>query len=156
MTPADRRHLEEVASKLFQFAQSHPELGIEKRPDTPATPVIGPRLIGRNAQGTEQAALMIVEFQGTYLSKKTRVAVDRILDGSRKRACALPAGLELAVTGSAVVGHDINAAANESIKNTTYTTIGLVVLILLVVYRSPLLAMIPWSRSRSRCSSRWS
>ncbi len=54
-----------------------------------------------------------------------------------------PAGLELALTGSAVVGHDTNKAAGESIQNTTYSTIILVVLILLLVYRSPLLAMVP-------------
>ena len=47
------------------------------------------------------------------------------------------------MTGSAVVGHDINTAANESIANTTWTTITLVVIILLIVYRSPLLAMVP-------------
>ena len=56
---------------------------------------------------------------------------------------APPAGLDLAITGSAVVGHDINTAANESIHNTTWATIILVVVILLVVYRSPLLAMVP-------------
>ena len=47
------------------------------------------------------------------------------------------------MTGSAVVGHDTNTAASESITNTTNSTIALVVLILLVVYRSPLLAMVP-------------
>ena len=47
------------------------------------------------------------------------------------------------MTGSAVVGRDTNKAAGESIRNTTYSTIILVVVILLVVYRSPLLAMVP-------------
>ena len=37
----------------------------------------------------------------------------------------------------------MNEASNKSIANTTYTTIALVVVILLVVYRSPLLALIP-------------
>ena len=37
----------------------------------------------------------------------------------------------------------MNTAANESIESTTWTTIALVVVILLIVYRSPLLAMIP-------------
>ena len=64
-------------------------------------------------------------------------------NGSRRNGPRRPAGLELAVTGSAVVGHDTNTAANESIRNTTNSTIALVVLILLVVYRSPLLAMVP-------------
>ena len=82
-------------------------------------------------------------MNGTHLSKKTRIAVDQILDWLKTERPAPPAGLELAVTGSAVVGHDTNTAANESIKNTTNSTIILVVLILLVVYRSPLLAMVP-------------
>ena len=143
VTPADRRHLEEVASNLFEFAVSHPELGIEKRPDSPDTLLIGPRLIGRDAQGIAHAALVIVKFQGTYVSKKTRIAVDRVLEWLKKDGPPAPSGLELAVTGSAAVGRDSNRAANESLQNTTYTTIGLVVLILLIVYRSPLLAMIP-------------
>ena len=58
------------------------------------------------------------------------------------------------MTGSAVVGHDTNTAASESIKNTTYSTIALVVLILLVVYRRRSWRWSRWSRSRSRCSSR--
>ena len=37
----------------------------------------------------------------------------------------------------------MNKASNESIANTTWATIVLVVVILLVVYRSPLLALIP-------------
>ena len=41
------------------------------------------------------------------------------------------------------MGHDTNAATDESIQNTTNATIALVILILLVVYRSPLLAMVP-------------
>ena len=47
------------------------------------------------------------------------------------------------VTGSAAVGYDTNTATDESIQNTTIATIALVILILLVVYRSPLLAMVP-------------
>ena len=86
---------------------------------------------------------MIVKFQGTYLSKKTRIAVDRILEWLKNEGPRPPAGLDLGRTGSAAVGRDTNVAATQSIKNTTYATIGLVVLILLIVYRSPLLAMIP-------------
>ncbi len=105
--------------------------------------MIGPRLIGTSADGRDQAALTMVSLEGTYLSKKTRIAVDKILEWSRTDRPAPPDGLEFALTGSAVVGHDTNRAANESINNTTNTTVALVVLILLVVYRSPLLAMVP-------------
>ncbi len=81
-------------------------------------------------------------MNGTYLAKSTRVAIDRI----QEILAGLPAppqGLRLAFTGSAVVGHDMNSASNTSIANTTYATIALVVVILLVVYRSPMLALIP-------------
>ena len=47
------------------------------------------------------------------------------------------------MTGSAVVGHDLNTAGSQSIHNTTTATVALVVVILLVVYRSPLLALTP-------------
>jgi len=142
VTQGDLRYIEDVASRFYQFAQSHPELGVNKL-DTHRSPVIGPRLIGKIADDGSQAVLTIVRFNGTYLSRKTRVAVDKTLEWLEKERPARPAGLELAETGSAVVGRDTNTSANESITNTTHSTIALVVLILLIVYRSPLLAMIP-------------
>ena len=73
VTRSDRRHLEEVASNLYQFGLANPDFGIDKRPDSPGTPLMGPRLIGRNAEGIEQAAARDqCEFRGTYVSKKTR------------------------------------------------------------------------------------
>jgi putative drug exporter of the RND superfamily len=142
VTPDDLRYIERVASSFYQFAQSASELGVKKL-DTHRSPVIGPRLIGTSADGRDQAVLTIVRLNGTYLSKKTRVAVDRILEWLKAERPPAPEGLELALTGSAVVGRDTNKAAAESIHNTTNSTVALVILILLVVYRSPLLAMIP-------------
>jgi RND superfamily putative drug exporter len=141
LTPADFTLVEQRAADFHQFGQATPDLGVKKL-DTHRTPVIGPRLIGRSNDGPGQAVLTIVALRGTYLSKKTRVAVDRILEYLGKSP-PLPQGLRRVVTGSAVVGHDMNTAASESIDSTTKTTIALVVVILLIVYRSPLLAMIP-------------
>ena len=142
LTTNDLRYIERVANDLDRFARSNPELGITKL-DTHRTPVIGPRLIGTSADGRGQAALTMVSLRGTHLSKKSRIAVDKILEWSKTNRPAPPDGLEFALTGSAVVGHDTNRAAGESIHNTTYTTVALVLLILLLVYRSPLLAMVP-------------
>jgi len=141
LTAADFALVEERAADFHKFGQANPELGVKKL-DTHRSPVIGPRLIGRSTEGPGQAVLTIVSLRGTYLSKKTRVAVDRILE-YLQTSPPLPEGLRRVVTGSAVVGHDMNTAANQSIKGITWTTVLLVVVILLIVYRSPLLAMIP-------------
>jgi RND superfamily putative drug exporter len=141
LTAADFALVEERAADFHKFSQANPELGVKKL-DTHRSPVIGPRLIGKSTGGPGQAVLTIVSLRGTYLSKKTRVAVDRILE-YLQTSPPLPEGLRRVVTGSAVVGHDMNTAANQSIESTTRTTVLLVVVILLIVYRSPLLAMIP-------------
>ncbi len=142
LTPDDKSYVERVAGEFLRFAKANADIGFKKI-DTHKSPVIGPRLIGTSPDGRGQAVLSIVAMNGTYLAKTTRIAVDHILEWLDKERPAPPPGLKLSVTGSAVVGHDINAAANESIKNTTWATVILVILILLVVYRSPLLAMIP-------------
>jgi RND superfamily putative drug exporter len=142
LTPGDKAYVDGMAGRFYEFAQGHPELGFKKL-DTYRSPVIGPRLLGDGGGEDARAVLSIVALNGTYLAKTTRVAVDRILEWVDQERTRPPGGLELAVTGSAVVGHDINTAANESIANTTWTTVILVVVILLVVYRSPLLAMVP-------------
>jgi RND superfamily putative drug exporter len=142
LTPGDFRFVDGEASSLSRFAQEHPELGV-KMIDTHRTPVIGPRLIGSRAHGPDQVVLSIVSLDSGYLSRKTRLAVDRILEWVNTETHASPPGLSRAFTGSAAVGHDTHQATDLSIRNTTNTTIALVILILLVVYRSPLLAMVP-------------
>ena len=141
LTAADFTTVEERTAEFHKFSQENPDLGVKKL-ETHRSPVIGPRLIGKSSEGPGQAVLTIVSLQGTYLSRKTRLAVDKILEYFAASP-PLPEGLHRAVTGSAVVGHDMNTAAKQSIESTTWTTVLLVMAILLVVYRSPLLAMIP-------------
>lgn len=141
LTKDDYTYVDQLVAQLNDIRESDGGLGI-KRIETYRSPVIGPRLIGTGAGGQGQAVLTIASLNGTYLSKAARVAVDR-LEKELKGLPPAPAGLTLALTGSAVVGHDMNSASEKSISNTTLATIGLVVVILLVVYRSPLLAFIP-------------
>jgi RND superfamily putative drug exporter len=142
LSEADYSFLDNTLVPLLNRArEGEPALGI-KRIDTHLTPVIGPRLVGTSRDGAGQAALTIISLNGTYQAKATRLAVNR-LQALLKTLPAPPEGLSLALTGSAMVGHDMNEATNRSIAATTYTTIALVVVILLVVYRSPVLALIP-------------
>ena len=137
----DYGFVDQLVARLNQVREQESTLGIKKI-DYYKTPVIGPRLVGTSDDKSGQAALTIAALNGTYLSKSSRLAVDR-LKQILGELPAPPEGLRLALTGSAVVGHDMNKASITSISNTTRATIVLVVVILLVVYRSPLLAMIP-------------
>lgn len=55
----------------------------------------------------------------------------------------VPPGLELALSGSATVGRDMMRAATESSKATETWTVILVVALLILIYRAPVLAIIP-------------
>ena len=146
-TPDDFAYVDRLVQTLDKARQDDAErkdnkkLGIKKL-DTYRTPVVGPRLIGTSRDGKAQAVLTIIHMNGTYLAMTTRLAVDSL----QQILAAMPPppkGLNVALTGAAVVGHDMNSASLKSLNNTTTATIALVVVILLVVYRSPLLALIP-------------
>jgi RND superfamily putative drug exporter len=143
LTPGDFDFVDDEAARLGRLAQEHRELGVDQI-DTHRSPVIGPRLIGSSTLGPNQAVLSIVSLNSMHTSQKTQIAVDRILEWlNANNPTPTPPGLSRMITGSAAVGRDTNAATDESIQNTTHTTILLVIVILLVVYRSPLLAMVP-------------
>ena len=142
LTEADLAYVDRVAAGLFKAAEADPSLPLKKI-DTHNTPVVGPRLKGDAVnKGKGQAVLTIASLKGTYLSKSSRLAVDKI-ETFLDKVPPPPAGLVRSYTGSAVVGHDMNQASIESVKKTEYATVILVVVILLVVYRSPLLAFTP-------------
>lgn len=106
--------------------------------------VIGKKLISRNGYNG-QAVLIVLRLRTEFMAIDNMPLVAEIhetLQASRQRD-DFPAGLELGVTGSAAIGTDMLFAAEESIRNTEVTTIGLVVFILLIVYRAPGLVIIP-------------
>ncbi len=151
LSEADLAFVERLASALRELVgpQKESAAGLEedwqiRKVTDFREPVIGNRLLSepdKNQPG--QAALTIVAIDATYMSKQARLSVNRIEDVLEAVAAEVPEGLNIALTGSAVVGHDMNEASNKSIDTTTYATIVLVLAILLMVYRSPLLALIP-------------
>ncbi len=69
--------------------------------------------------------------------------LDRPIRSPAQAAAASPSGLQIGLTGSAAVGSDMLFASWESIRNTEWVTVVLVVLVLLLVYRAPGLVLIP-------------
>ena len=141
LTPADFSHVVRLAERMRRLKNEEPGLNIRQVIDY-RLPILGPRLVGDAIEGPGQSTLILVSLEGTYIAKKTRLAVERLTEVLRTFDRP-PAGLEVEMTGSAAVGHDMNRSANASVAATTWATIGLVVLILLIVYQSPLLALIP-------------
>ena len=141
LSRSDYDYVVRLSDRLTQLKGDEPGLGIRQVIDY-RLPVLGPRLVGDATEGPGQSTLVLVSLKGTYIAKQTRLAVERLMTilGQFEQP---PEGLELKMTGSAAVGHDMNTSANSSVQATTWATIGLVVLILLIVYQSPLLALIP-------------
>ncbi len=138
---SDLSFFDRLTRRLRKLQAAQPELKIRDVVDR-NEPVIGERLRVRNENGGE-IVLTAVQLTSTFISKQARITVDHVLALVRDYQELAPKGLTLGMTGSAAVGHDSNVASNESIEATTIATIILVVSILLVVYRSPFLALIP-------------
>jgi RND superfamily putative drug exporter len=103
-------------------------------------PFIGKRLLSSDGRCT----LIQVSLQTPYLALQTRKAVDRAEEVVRRRlAAAGPIAPALYVTGPAGVGRDLTRASADSLHATTLATVLLVLVVLLLVYRAPLLALVP-------------
>src|SRR5262249_7620571 len=75
---------------------------------------------------------------------QTRKAVDRVEAVVCPHVAALGADApRLLVTGPAGIGRDLIRASADSLETTTVATVLLVLVVLLLVYRSPLLAVVP-------------
>ncbi len=108
------------------------------------TEVVGEKLVSP-AGPNGQALLIVLQLRNEFMAVDNMPLIDSIfgwLDEIR-RSPDFPEGLEVGVSGSAAIGSDMLLAASESIKNTEQTTVILVVLILLMVYRAPGLVIIP-------------
>lgn len=108
---------------------------------SPAEDVLGEKLVS----GDRRAALVLLQLSHEFLAVKNIEVLGQVrarLDEARASG-QLPRGLGVGVTGSAAIGGDMLLAAAESIRSTEWLSAALVIAILLVVYRAPLLALVP-------------
>ena len=130
----------ELAERFNELAAELPITDIWSR----KTEIVGDKLTSR-VTGTGQATLVVLRLSNEFMATDNMRILNRVLaelDNVRRQA-DFPPGLALGVTGSAALGGDMLRSAAESIRNTEWATIGLVILILLLVYRAPVLVLIP-------------
>ncbi len=106
------------------------------------TDVVGEKLTSRISK-SGQAAVTLLRIKNEFMATGNIVLGQEVLRLLAEAQRDAPAGLNVGITGSAAVGGDMLRSAAESIKNTELTTVSLVILILLLVYRAPLLVAIP-------------
>jgi RND superfamily putative drug exporter len=101
---------------------------------------IGKRLVSADGH----CSLIQVSLGTPFLAVQTRTTVDRAESAVRAAFAESGAGApRLLVTGPAGVGRDLTKASGDSLDGTTIATVILVVVVLLLVYRAPLLALVP-------------
>jgi RND superfamily putative drug exporter len=102
-------------------------------------------LIGRRLVSADSHCTLIQVALGTpQLALQTRTTVDRAEARLRERlVVAGPDAPCVTVTGPAGLGRDLTRAGASSLERTTLATVALVVVVLVLVYRAPLLALVP-------------
>lgn len=106
-------------------------------------PKIGDLLLSED----RRSMLVVVPFTTEFLDNNNRLLIDRFAELIDLRTGPLreklPPGLRLSLSGSATVGRDMLDAQRESAESTEKWTGLLVIGLLLIIYRAPLLALIP-------------
>jgi len=133
-----------VDEQLIPLAQKTAERANENsivNSVSPSLPIVGELL--RN-EG-EHAALALIQLSDEFLHENTWAYInelERELD-SLKESSEKPDGLEVFLSGSAVLGRDITKYRAESASWIQNYSVWLVVVLLLAVFRAPLIALVP-------------
>ena len=120
-----------------------------KLPPEPRVRTFTDKSIGRLLISEDnKATLVMVELPTDFMDARNAEIIRRVEEltgpeGELHKQRLVPPGLQLDLSGSATVGWDMIHAAKESADATELWTILLVVILLVIIYRSPLLALIP-------------
>jgi uncharacterized membrane protein YdfJ with MMPL/SSD domain len=102
------------------------------------SPTLNPEAAGRLIAPDGQVGMISLAFTTTDQDKQAHV-----LDEIGKQLEAAPAGLDAYRTGEAAISRQYMNTIQESVDRTIFVTLALVVLILLMIYRSPISPLIP-------------
>lgn len=95
-----------------------------------------------------KATLVIVELTTEFQERRNRPTIAKIealigRHGPLRTSADFPKGLDLAISGSATVGRDMRSASEQSADATELWTVILVMVLLVLIYRAPVMSVIP-------------
>jgi RND superfamily putative drug exporter len=157
LQPGLRQIAESVGGLAFETKASDEPLfsdeNASKAPEAPEQRSIIARIRTPNAPGVggllvspdNQAMLVVVELTTEFLSNTNWPTIEKVenLIAELRHEGKIPQGLDIALTGSAVIGRDHTRAQLASVRATGILTVVLVIVLLILIYRAPLLALIP-------------
>ncbi len=93
----------------------------------------------------QRATVLILELSSELLAHRNWAVMDGIDHLLHKLQVQnkIPPGLKISLSGNAAVGYDVSHGQAVSARSIEYWTIGLVIVLLVLIYRAPLLALIP-------------
>lgn len=135
-----------LTSADFAWFDQIAQIAREKMPYqvlSPTTVFLKHRLVSPKTaeHPKERAALLIVNLPSNFISTSAKAAVEQV-EGILKE-WSPPAGLTVEITGTAGVGRDYAVATEQALHRTTWVTIVAVLTILVLIYRSPIGALVP-------------
>ncbi len=158
LTDADKTFVEKVleprleqlqettpAGRSFDPAAQYPEVPQDqqriKKISSRTDARIAPLLDSEDGKAT----LIRLTLRGEFLNYDNMLAIARIehVLESEDVKRQMPAGLEINISGSATVGRDMLLAEANSARSTDHWTKVLVIALLLLIYRAPIVALIP-------------
>jgi putative drug exporter of the RND superfamily len=95
------------------------------------------------ASEDKKAMLVVVELKTAFQSAENPEVIEKVEKLLAKIKADVPAGLKISLGGSATAGRDLDFAEEETARNIELWTIGIVIVLLLLIYRAPLVALIP-------------
>lgn len=139
----DRQFIEEKLTPRLKerVADIGGQSPLVTRVRTFADPGAGALLVSRD----KQATLVAVEVKPSFLDPRAQPVVEAVegVVTSLRGDNVVPEGLDIGLTGSATAGRDLRHAEQRSARTIEVWTVVLVIVLLLILYRAPLVALIP-------------
>lgn len=139
LLPEDFQVVDHLSAELVKLRADEPNLQIGNITSY-KDGLVGTRLTSADGRCT----LVQMSLATPFLALQTREAMDKA--EARVKSAMEEAeihGLHVMTTGPAGIGRDLIRASADSLEGTTLATVILVIVVLLMVYRAPLLALVP-------------